>query len=446
MSLYRTKVRQGELEGTDQGFYAVYKGIPYAPPPIGSLRFCAPGPPVNWEGKRAARENPPVPWQSLWQRDAFYEKEFYRGDKSLERRSEDCLYLNIWTPAKTKEDKLPVLFWIHGGAFRQGFGHEREFDGEEYCRRGVILVTIQYRLGVFGFLAHPWLEDGGGNLALQDQIAALNWVYGNIHSFGGDPEKITVAGQSAGAVSVQALLCAEEARDMIRHAILQSGGGFGQLSRRCRSKREMLKAGTDFLEKCGIRDPGELKEMEAGKLLQMALRENLPCHFIAAEADGASPRREEPGAARGEGDPISRGLQLSPEAVLYETAGREIPCLLGSNRNDIRVTSQMLARGTSSDLYVGNVEFARHFGKNGRCYLYFFERCLPGDEAGAFHSAELWYMFGTLGRSWRPFSEEDYRLSEKMLDAWACFVREGHPGEEDWTAYRDTQPCIRIYG
>ena len=418
MSLYQTETEQGALIGIDKGNYAVYKGIPYAKPPVGALRFRPPQKPMAWRGIREAKKNPPIPWQLDQPRDSFYEKEFYRDDPSFSNRSEDCLYLNVWTPAEKKEDKLPVMLWVHGGAFLQGFGHEIEFDGEEYCKRGVILVTIQYRLGIFGFLAHPWLENGDTSLFLQDQLSALEWVYTNIANFGGDPRKITVAGQSAGAISVQALLCADLQKGRIHQAILQSGGGYGQLARRCRTREDALRSGMDFTKHFQISSLPHLQEIEPEKLLQMAAQWKFPCNLLDME-----------------------------ESSLYDESSQKVPCLLGSTKNDLGVTPEMLREGTPSYLYTGLLEFAKHYGTQGNCYLYFFERELPGDSAGAFHSAELWYMFGTLNRSWRPFTEEDSRLSQEMLDAWCRFVKTGCPGrcEEEWSAYRQEDPCIHIF-
>lgn len=426
MSLYETRVEQGRLEGIDKGDYALYRGVPYAEPPVDGLRFCAPKKKEGWHGVRKATENPPIAWQTPQPAGSFYEKEFYAGDESIRNRSEDCLYLNIWTPAQKKSDGLPVLFWIHGGAFRHGFGHEREFDGKACCKRGIILVTIQYRLGIFGFFDHPWLGQTGGSLAIQDQIAALKWVYDNIGEFGGDAGKITVAGQSAGGVSVQALLCAPQTEGRIHQAILQSGGGYGQLERRCQTKRDALKAGIGFTQKYGIPSLEELKKIEAQALLKMADEYAFPCR-ITVSGDGQS--------------------GIMPEKSLYEKSRVKLPCLMGSNKNDIRVTQEMVQKGIPSDLYVGNMEFARQYGTQNNCYLYYFERQLPGDAAGAFHSAELWYMFGTLGRSWRPFAEADTVLSERMLDAWCRFVKKGHPGEREgeWEAYREEKPYIHVW-
>lgn len=424
MSLYKTRVEQGALEGIDMGSYAVYMGIPYARPPVGDLRFGRPRKAESWSGVRMAKENPPIAWQIRPEAGSFYEKEFYRGDQSLLSMDEDCLYLNIWTPAKRAEDRLPVMLWIHGGAFNHGFGHEREFDGRAYCERGVILVTIQYRLGVFGFLSHPWLEEGG-NLALQDQAAAISWVYENIGHFGGDNGRITIAGQSAGGVCVQAQLCNRAMDGKIHGAIMQSGGGYGQLASRMESRAAALERGAAFLRQCGISSREALMGLEAGKLLEYANKYLYACRIVCG----------------------GECIPGSGEAVLYGSGAHAVPCLLGANKNDIRVTPEMLENHIPSDLYVGNCGFAEHYGGGNRSFLYFFQRDLPGDGAGAFHSAELWYMFGTLGRSWRPFEEADAELSEQMLDCWSSFVKLGRPCEalSDWPPYEANGKFIRRF-
>lgn len=440
MSLYRTKVEQGTLEGIDKESYAVYWGIPYAEPPVGSLRFSAPQKPESWEGIRYAKTRPPIAWQMLQPTDSFYEKEFYREDKSFLNRSEDCLYLNIWTPAKSGKDRLPVMFWIHGGAFIQGFGHEKEFDGEEYCRRGIILVTIQYRLGILGHLVHPWLENGNMSLAIQDQLAALDWVYKNIEHFGGDEKRITVAGQSAGAVSAQALLCADLPNGQIHQVIMQSGGGYGRLEKRCQSKEAALDCGRNFVDSLLVSNLQELQEMDAELLIRKAEEWKFPYFLVFDE------KRKEDGEKLQPDE--KEGLVSGAEAALYQHSAPRVHCLLGSNLNDLCVTQEMLKNDIPSPLYTGNIEFAKHYGDRDNCYLYFFRRALPGDGAGAFHSAELWYMFGTLDRCWRPFQEEDHCLSREMLDVWCRFVKTGHPGscEEEWRAYGAKSHDIHIFG
>lgn len=278
---------------------------------------------------------------------------------------------------------------------------------------GEALFWSQSNIGL-AYLASRHIP--GWNPGIRDQLTALRWVYENIHSFGGDPEKITVAGQSAGGVSVQALLTMQEARPMIHQIILQSGGGYGQLNSRAHAMEMHMDYGRKLMEKMGISSRDMLEHMPAEELLKISQKSGFKPYLVMSH----------------------------PEDTLYQKWDKKITCMLGSTRNDIRVTEEMLQKGIPSDLYVGNMEFARHFKENGKCFLYYFKHELPGDEAGSFHSSELWYMFGTLGRSWRPFGNGDKELSEKMLDAWSSFIRNGYPMEESrWHAYEEENPQIR---
>lgn len=206
MSMEQIPLPEGILQGESRAGYTVFKGVPYAAPPVGELRFAPPQPPRPWPGVYTADHFSAACPQLPEQPGSFYEKEFYSPPERQPRMDEDCLYLNIWTPAAAPEEQLPVALWIHGGAFDHGFGHEIEFDGAAFCRRGVVLVTVNYRVNVFGFLSHPWLEEGADNLGIRDQIAALSWVRTHIKAFGGNPDNITVFGQSAGAISTQTLV------------------------------------------------------------------------------------------------------------------------------------------------------------------------------------------------------------------------------------------------
>ena len=201
------KTASGKVSGVVENGVNVYKGIPYAAPPVGDLRWKQPQPAKSWKGVRACDKFGPASLQGGSAEGSFYWKEFYQG--GAPEMSEDCLYLNVWTSSSRK--KMPVMVWIHGGAYMNGYGHEIEFGGEAYASKGVILVTLNYRLGMCGFLAHPLLDEengghGSGNYGLYDQIAALRWVHDNIAAFGGDPDNVTVFGQSAGAGSVQTLI------------------------------------------------------------------------------------------------------------------------------------------------------------------------------------------------------------------------------------------------
>ena len=213
--------------GTD-GTVNIFMGVPFAAPPVGDLRWKAPQPPLKWEGIRKCDINPPSAMQSPPNPFMMWTKEFMAP---LEPLSEDCLYLNIWTPAKTTTEKLPVMVWIHGGAFTGGSGTVPLYDGEEMAKKGVVFVTINYRLGVFGFLAHPELTAESqyrtsGNYGILDQIESLKWISRNIEAFGGDPGNVTIAGQSAGSFSVNALMVSPLVKGLFHRAIGQSGGMF----------------------------------------------------------------------------------------------------------------------------------------------------------------------------------------------------------------------------
>lgn len=443
MSIVLAETKKGKIAGRQMDGYALFKGVPYAKPPVGELRFRAPQEPDAWEGVYEAVQ---IPYASMQtdntNPETFYEKEFHTNAKEYDRPfGEDSLYMNIWTPAKNPEERLPVALWIHGGAYMGGHATEMEFDGAEYARRGVILVSIQYRLNIFGFLAHPWLmeEDkngSAGNYGMLDQIAALNWVRDNIAAFGGDPERITLMGQSAGAMSVQALLSSPLTEGKIAGAIMQSGGGYdnGLLSDLTLEKACMY--GERFVARTGAKSLGELRQLPAEKLLETLVPF---MHELYASGEGIGlvflPNID--------GHVLTDGY----DALVREGRLPRIPCLLGSNKNDIFVDPADAAAGKESRLYAGCKAFSLQLERQQKnpAYIYYFTRELPGDGAGAFHSAELWYMFGTLGRCWRPLTGADEELSRKMLDAWTAFIKNGDPsceGVENWKPYTEENPCI----
>lgn len=401
----------GDLAGDSCEGYAVFRGVPYAAPPTGALRWKKPQPPIPWRGVREALTFPPACPQSRSPAGSFYHKEFY-AENGGQMQSEDCLYLNIWTPAETAEEKLPVMVWIHGGAFTHGSGAEMEFDGEAFCKRGVILVTLNYRCGALGFLCHPWLEEDGvsGNYGIYDQIAALDWVRENIEGFGGDPDNITVFGQSAGAMSVQTLISSPLAVGRFHKAIMQSGGGFGGFGL-SKSREEALEMGKAFVEKLGFSSPKELYQADPWLLVDAC--KEFP-HFCC---------------------PVIDGVLLPDSHEALAKAGRiaDIPYLLGSCKKEMG--------GDTARLFAeGNYNFCRCQHRLGRKapYLYYFDRQMPGDGAGAFHSAELWYVFGTVKRCWRPMTDADYELAETIGSYWANFARTGDPNGEGLPHW---EPC-----
>lgn len=434
------KTRYGRIEGVEKGRYAAFFGVPYARPPVGELRWREPQPLEGWDGVYDATYFRSKCVQEVMD-DPLYTKEFYSNPEFERSMSEDCLYINIWAPVNVNE-ACPVAFWIHGGAFMGGFSSELEFDGAELCKRGVILVSVEYRCNVFGFFAHPWLSEENkdhrsGNYGILDQIAALKWTYKNIHSFGGDPNNITVFGQSAGAMSVQALVSSELTRKMISKAIMQSGGSF----------------------KYGLHQDLTLKELEGyGVILSDILKVNSLEELRAKSANEIQDHVRE---FIGAGIQKYGNLFLIPVIdhyvlnngyynIMDQGKLHDIPYLIGSNKDDIMADNASGDQKEEHPLYKGCKEFSFKLEELGRkpAYVYHFTRRLPGDGAGAFHSAELWYMFGTLNRCWRPMEEHDYGLSRKMLDYWTNFMKNGDPngnGLDKWEYCSKENPEVMIF-
>ena len=408
------QVEGGQIQGmpSDVPGILVYKGIPYAAPPVGELRWQAPQPVIPWEGVKRCDTFGPIQPQPGNKPGTFYGDEFYW--EGTPEENEDCLYLNVWAPvgAVGKEHaKLPVALWIHGGAYMNGYGYEITMDGDQWAKRDVILVTINYRMGAWGFLSHPELtaEQGqSGNYGTMDQAAALKWVYNNIAAFGGDPSRITIMGQSAGAMSVKTLLVSPLSRDLIAGAIIQSGGGLSTRGLTPDGSQERF----DAMGKAAM-DQAGLTSLEAMR---------------AATTDQIR-------AVQGWFMPHPDGLVVtgSFEEAFFDGSIAQVPILIGYNKDDMGGLG-----GEPIDQFC-----ALRDSLGCPVYEYEFLRELPTDEdhpasaAGAFHSAELWYMFGTLDRSWRPFTQADYNLSERMLDAWTSFCKTGNPG---WPAFKQDQP------
>ena len=407
-------VSGGKIQGVpgETPDVTVFKGIPYAAAPVGALRWSVPQPVPAWDGVRVCDTFGPIAPQPGNKPGTFYGDEFYW--EGTPQESEDCLYLNVWAPAATvgkTSAKLPVALWIHGGAYMNGYGYEVTMDGNAWARRGVILVTINYRLGALGFLSHPALtaEKGqSGNYGTLDQIAALLWVRENIGQFGGDPSRITIFGQSAGAMSVKNLLVSPQSRDMVAGAIIQSGGGLGSRGLVQETTQSFYDAqGKEIMDKAGLKTLSDLRAASPETLLAAG-------GWFMPHLDG-------------------KAFTETFDEALYNGTMAPVPIMIGFNKDDMGGLG-----GESVDRFCAIRDSLGY-----PVYEYEFLRELPTDEkhpasrAGAFHSAELWYMFGTLDRSWRPFTEADHALSERMLDAWTAFCRDGNPG---WQPYKYDVP------
>lgn len=439
------QTKKGRIEGVSCGEYTVYKGIPYAKPPIGELRWKAPQEAESWEGVYKADTFSDICIQTLPSADnpftGRFKKEFYDDADYIPKMSEDCLYLNIWTPKDSEGKKLPVAFWIHGGGFGGGYGSEIEFDGEAFCQKDVILVTVNYRLNVFGFLAHPWLsaenEKGiSGNYGILDQILALHWVYDNIEAFGGDPDNITIFGQSAGSMSTQVLISSGLTGDIPAKAIMQSGISCEEKQFYAPALKEEEELGELFVKFTGAKNARELRALAPEEL--MAAREKFDAETWK----------------------LGKGIVLVPNVdgyVLTDTVRdvwkqgkmKNIPYMTGCVTDDLGSLPEEVKEKRPGILLE---ECKRWSLKQEECgnpaYVYHFSHELPGDDWGSFHTAEVWYMMGTLGRCWRPMEEYDFRLSEKMVSYWTNFMKTGNPTSEDtegWDTYTEQNPFVKIF-
>lgn len=421
-------IEGGQITGVQtqtKGIIA-YKGLPFAAPPVGDLRWKEPQPVVPWEGVKKADTYGDAASQTTWDPESFYGRE-WRASGSVPF-TEDCLYLNIWTPAAGKTGKkLPVAMWIHGGGYREGFAYEPEMDGgEDWASRGVILVQVTYRLGVLGFFSHPLLSAESsngvsGNYGLFDQVAALRWIHNNIEQFGGDPGNVTIFGQSAGAGSVQSLCASPLSRDLISRAISMSGGGLSEGRPGTLLDTAQL-ANKKMMDSNGKATLDEMRALSFEDLLK-----------IFSDYTAATKRR----------------IMLGPVIDNYLLTGTfsdvaraneipDIPYMFGLTANDMSDATKAI-----KDFCALRAE------KSSKpAYAYLFSRQLPGDDNGAWHSSDLWYVFHSFRHSWRPFTAGDEALSYKMVDYYTNFSKYGNPnGNEDglWTPYTAEIPKFMVF-
>lgn len=407
----------GQIQGTTcqwQGVTA-YKGIRYAT----AGRWEYPVQVTHWDGIYDATKYGNCSYQprAFYNEEnvpekAFYYNEFRRGETYT--YSEDCLFLNIWTPENADESsKLPVLVYIHGGGYTGGCGHEKHFDGPIWPTKGVIGVTINYRLGPMGFVCLPELaaEAGHtGNYGLYDQMAALKWVQDNISAFGGDPTKVTIMGQSAGAMSVQQLCLSPLTDGLFSKAVMSSGGGVHKMmsATPAESHYDFWKM---IMEDCGCRTLDEFRTISVDSLFtswQKVKKTNRKYSMVAA--------------------PCLDGTFIADSGVDAVASGKQksIPYLIGSTSQDIMppIIHKMAKNWCATQVTRNRPE----------SFCWFFDRKLPGDKNGAWHSSDLWYWFGTLANGWRPFTDKDRALSEQMTDYLTNFVKTGNPNHSGASA------------
>lgn len=460
LSVDSVAVEGGLISGkTDtSGQVKIFKGIPFATPPLGDLRWKAPQAIKPWEGIKACTENPAAPMQNPPVPFFAWSAEFLIPKEPI---SEDCLYLNIWTTAEKSDEKRPVMVWIYGGGFGSGGNTVPLYDGEDLAKKGIVVVNLNYRVGILGFLAHPELsaensDQTSGNYGILDQIAALEWVKKNIAAFGGDPNNVTIAGQSAGAFSVNALVVSPKAKGLFHKAIAQSGGMFTRNNGLVSELQGAEERGKKLTEDMGL-SISDLRAMPADSLIKIQGR--FGPVFDGKVLPGVRQAFEEGKFADvplltgwNADDRVSGNQVISPDEFVANAkkqyggrAGEYLQLFPASNEVELHETLKTIG---ILGFAFQNYTWARMQTEKGQndAYLYYFTRVPPGEpNYGAFHSAEFSYALHTL-RNWnRPFEQVDYDLEKNMSDYWVNFVKTGSPNSDglpEWPVFDPENPLV----
>lgn len=456
----------GRVEGSTSGEIQRFRGIPYAAPPVGPLRWRVPAPVLRWNGvKRANAYSPACPQEGN-----------YPADAKQEPTSEDCLTLNVWSPAGSGSAKLPVMVWIHGGGLVNGSGSVPNYAGDQLARNGVIVVTLNYRLGVLGFLAHPDLNKesrhgGSGNYGLLDQVAALQWVQRNIAAFGGDPANVTIFGQSSGSFSVSLLTASPMAKGLFRRAIGQSGGVFEPVELDPRfTPQGAAEAGVRFADRAGAKSIAGLRKLPVEQLLKarFAPQFNVDGYAIpAAPHDAYAAGRQNDvdlllGSNAAEGS-----FFFDPKSVTVANfdslLGQTYPSLLiwavgaSPGKSDAEARRAALAIDTDMRFRWGMWAWARHAVRSGKGRVFFYRFTgapnyrsgQPLRGLGPTHGGELPYVFGQLDPAAADWTPQDRALAETMQRYWTNFARTGDPngaGLPNWPRFDASQPMEMTLG
>ncbi|RDV15363.1 carboxylesterase family protein [Pontibacter diazotrophicus] len=470
----QAKTVNGIVEGTtEQSGIRAFKGVPFAAPPVGDLRWREPQPVQNWQGVREAKQFGPRGMQL-----AVFGDMGFRSDGM----GEDCLYLNVWTPAKSEKERLPVLVYFYGGGFVAGDGSEARYDGESMAQKGIVAITVNYRLGAFGFFAHPELtkespHNSSGNYGYMDQNAALRWVQQNIAAFGGDPSKVTIAGESAGSISVSAQMASPLSKGLIAGAIGESGALVNS-SLDPIPLAEAEKNGVEFASSLGANSLAALRAMPAQQLLEAAGNQGMG--YFVATIDGyffpkspaaiyaAGEQAKVPLLAGWNSEEMNYMMVMGQEKPTVENYENAVRRLYGEKADEVlevyKATTDEEALQAATDLsgdrfiaYSTWKWMDLHSQSSGKpVYRYLFSRPRPPMTAemgnassglaggvvkeedpnafkmpaarGAVHAAEIEYAMGNLASNkvyaWTP---EDYQVSEVMQNYFANFIKSGNP-------------------
>ena len=490
MAQTQVKTAEGILEGKDLSGITIFKGVPFAAPPVGNLRWKAPQPVQKWEGVRKATEYGPNPMQ-----EALF------GDMNFGTKvnSEDCLYLNIWTPAKTMKEHLPVLIYFNGGGLMAGSGSEPRYAGDAMARKGIISITANYREGIFGFFAHPQLSKetsykGSGNYGFMDQVAAIQWVKDNIEAFGGDPNRITIVGESAGSMSVSALMASPLCQGLFAQAMGSSGSvmGFNKVL----TLKEAEQKGVELAKQIGKKNIKDLRALPAEELMKLAAVKAVPTYNIdgyflteqPTETYAKGNQTKVPLLVGGNNQEMSPWALLAGKQPTVENLKAGAKAMFGDNVDEafrlygINSDKDVLEQpgiNLASDLFLdystwkwGNM----HKLTSGQP-VYRYRYCHPRpamtikgkvaglaggvvdakegqpqmpQDKGAVHSADIEYAMGTLPTNrvydWQP---EDYMVSDIFSQYYVNFVKTGNPnglGLVEWpsTNGKAVAPVLQI--
>jgi len=436
----------------------VFKGIPYAEPPVGDLRWRAPKPAAHWEGTRAADQFGPVCMQA--------------GDQKM---SEDCLYLNVWTGAKEKNDKRPVMLWIYGGGYNNGSGSQPMYDGEALAKKGAVVVTFNYRLGAFGFFSHPELTKesdrrGAANFGVLDSIAALQWVQRNIARFGGDPKRVTIFGESAGAGMVANLMTIPSAKGLFERALGESSAWSTARIAPLSTLAEAELDGVKLADGVGAKSLAELRAKPAEAILK-AGRGPGPVvdGYLIPEDPGkvfAAGKQIDVPVLTGSNRDESFGGKPKSAAEFVEQARKRFGDLAGAYLKLYPADSDEQAR--ESAFYSGRDEMAfvmRNWARlvatsgKSKAFVYYFTEqpprlpnargpFAPGPHGSATHVSEILYAFGHLDGS-RTWTDSDREVADAMSSYWVNFARSGDPngkGLNKWSVYDCTNQSVMVFG
>jgi len=455
------KIDSGQISGVSASGVRVFKGIPFAAPPVGDLRWKAPQPVAPWSGVRAADTFSSACIQEPYAPDSPYAR-------PPEPTSEDCLYLNVWSAANAG-DKRPVMVWIHGGAWTRGSGSVSTYDGTALAKKGVVVVTTNYRLGVFGFLAHPELtaespQHASGNYAILDHVAALKWVQRNIAAFGGDPARVTIFGESAGSWSVNTVQATPLAKGLFHRAIGESGGQFA----RTPSLGDAEKAGVALATAAGADSLKALRAVSAPKLLAIqSFRPgvNVDGYVLPDTVRNIFAQKKHsdvPALVGSNADEWTTlgGLNRASFPKTMEEYRKRVEAQYGAAvkdydaaypaKTEADIAAALLGVGRDTTFTLEMRTWARMVTAGGKpAFLYQFTRVPPGPNPawGAYHASEISYVFNNVGS--RPWATDtDRQLADRMSSYWVNFATTGDPngqGLPKWTPYdQAAEPYLEL--